>query len=75
VYRKGQNPIAPNREHDLFELFVIFGDRPRVAGPEGVCVGGGGEGCTEAYGSPGRTEHNSKWTCSWSPEYVILLSK
>ena len=41
---------GPKWQHDLFELFVIFGDRPLAARPEAVrvcvCVGeGGGKGC------------------------------
>ena len=57
VLRKAQSPVAPKWEHDLFELFVIFGDTPHVARSEavcvcvcGVCVWGGGEDCTEGNG-------------------------
>jgi len=58
ILRKGQKPIAPKRDHVLFELFLISGDIPRVARPEAVCVWGwrGLEGrvvCTEANGIPG----------------------
>jgi len=34
--------MAPKSEHDLLELFVMFGDRPRLARPEAVCEGVGG---------------------------------
>lgn len=70
--REGQSLKAPKPEHDLLELFVMFGDSPRVARPEAVCV------CVYRRGglfvlkrTKSGTEHNTKWKCTCSQNTLL----